>query len=95
MREYAVLLDGEVVSSLANGGAVELSVTPGRHTVQMKIDWCTSVRLEIDTETGKTVSLACGANRSLFLLCLYLTVWKDRYLWLRKTGELAPSKPWT
>ena len=94
LREYAVLLDGAPVSRLPNGAAVALRVTPGRHTVQVKIDWCTSVRLELDAVAGETITLACGANRSLLLLCLYLTVWKERYLWLRKTGKLAPSTPW-
>lgn len=86
LRDYEIVLDGRRVSTVSNGAEASLAVAPGRHSVQMKIDWCTSPAFEVNVEAGATVLLECGPNISFWLGPLYLTVWRDRYMWLRAAG---------
>jgi hypothetical protein len=84
LRDYAVLVDGKVVAHVSNGAETEFDVEPGKHTVQMKIDWCRSLALDVDVDSGKTVTLLCGPNVSILLGLLYITVWRNKYMWLRR-----------
>ena len=52
MRPYQVWVDGEKKAVVANGQAVEMTVAPGNHTVELKINWCSS----------NTVTVAAGAS---------------------------------
>lgn len=83
-RDYTILLDGKEVARVANGAETEIDVEPGKHTVQMKIDWCRSLALDVDVDAGKTVTLLCGPNFSILLGFLYITVWRNKYMWLRR-----------
>lgn len=86
-RKYNVLLDGKEVTRVSNGSEVEFEVEPGKHTVQMQIDWCSSQKFEVDATAAEPLILECGPNASPFLAFLYVTVWKNKYIWLR--GSLA------
>lgn len=44
-RKYKVLIDGEKVGALKNGGSESFEVGAGRHEVMMKVDWCSSLEL--------------------------------------------------
>lgn len=89
-RQYAVVVDGEEVGKIGNGGELSVDLAPGSHTVQMRIDWCSSPALEVSLQAGNTVYLACGPAANPLLGGLYVTVWKDRYLWLRQVA--GPSR---
>jgi hypothetical protein len=82
-RKYTVLLNGREIATVSNGSEVEFDVEPGKHTVQMKIDWCNSPEFEVDTRAGETVVLECGPNASPLSAFLYITLLKKQYLWLR------------
>jgi hypothetical protein len=82
-RKYTVLLDGKEIAAVSNGSAVEFEAEPGKHTVQMKIDWCCSPMLEVDVQ-AEPVVFECGPNASPFLVLLYITLWKNKYIWLRR-----------
>ncbi len=53
-RKLGVLVDGEVVALVGIGETTVLSVVPGQHRLQLKMDWCTSPELEIFAEAGRT-----------------------------------------
>lgn len=82
LRDYAVLVDGREVARVSNGAEVAFDVAPGKHTIQMKIDWCGSAKLEINPAMGETVILTCGPNGSIVLGILYISIWKNKYIWL-------------
>lgn len=84
IRDYTVLLDGREVARVANGAETEVSVEPGKYSVQMKIDWCRSLALDVHVDSGETVTLLCGPNFSILLGLLYITVWRNKYMWLRR-----------
>jgi hypothetical protein len=59
LRGYAVLIDGEPIAKIRNGQRLVLPVKPGRHEVFLKISWCRSPSLHLDTEPGEVTELAC------------------------------------
>jgi hypothetical protein len=89
MRKYRVFVDGVGCRDLAEGDEVRIAVTPGSHVVRMKIDWCWSPPLTVDVEEGAERLLECGPNANPFLVLVYITFLKDRYLWLRHAGTTA------
>lgn len=48
LRRLVVEVDGTVVARLKQGESVNLTVTPGSHQVQGRMDWTTSPKLELD-----------------------------------------------
>lgn len=86
-RKYTVLLDGKEVAQVSNGSEAVFDVEPGKHTVQMQIDWCQSRKFEVDASIAEPLILECGPNASPFLAFLYVTLWKNDYIWLR--GSMA------
>lgn len=87
VRDYHLLLDGREAGRVANGATLRLELSPGHHTLQMAIDWCRSPPLEISLAEGESARLECGANAHPLLALLYISLWKDRYLWLRRASD--------
>lgn len=92
VRKYQILVDGKNVAELARGDEIAIPLAPGQHTVQMKIDWCTSPKLQVDCSAGQTVVLECGPNANPLVAMLYITIWKSKYLWLRPAQQGLLSK---
>ncbi|MYN00971.1 hypothetical protein GTP41_02560 [Pseudoduganella sp. DS3] len=90
-RKYQVLLDGKFVADIGHGQEVRIALQPGRHSVQMKIDWCTSPALQFDCAAGQAAAFMCGPNAKPFTALLYITLWKGQYLWLRPAQPGARS----
>jgi hypothetical protein len=88
-RDYRIVIDGAHAGSVANGEKIRIAVAPGRHTVRMQIDWCWSPEVVVDVGTGMEHVFACGPNANPFLAVLYITLWKNKYLWLRESGAGA------
>src|SRR5229473_1060549 len=86
-RRYTVLIDGAEAGSVAPGGSFVGTVGAGQHEVRMTIDWCGSEAVFVDVEPGQTARLICRSNirlRWVFLLPLYVTIWRNRYIALEK-----------
>lgn len=56
-RKIAIYIDGVRVGSLANGESQTYEVSPGRHDVSAKIDWCGSQNKSIDLKNSQTQTL--------------------------------------
>jgi hypothetical protein len=63
-RSYAVMIDGEPVAKVRRGQRLELPITPGRHDVFMKIDWCRSPSVDVDARPGEVIRLSCAPGGS-------------------------------
>lgn len=53
LHAYVVLLDGKKIGELKNGESKTFKISPGAHSIWMKIDWCGSKTLQfysVDTE---------------------------------------------
>ena len=92
LRKYRVLLDGKRVGNIENGGALTLEVEPGRHQLQMRIDWASSPRVLVEVGPGKEAVLGCGSTLSLTRAPLQAFLHPRSYLYLRL--EPGPGSPW-
>ncbi|MEU6355919.1 hypothetical protein ABZ896_42520 [Streptomyces sp. NPDC047072] len=61
LRRYKVYVDGEHVGDLRRGETCLRAVSPGTHTVQVKISWCSSRPLSVGVSEGERQELACRA----------------------------------
>ena len=83
VRAYTVVLDGQHVGSLRRGQEITLQTTAGTHELQLEIDWCSSKQVSFSIAETQTKSFECGNNVKVILALLYITLWRDDYLWLR------------
>ncbi|MFJ3224597.1 hypothetical protein ACIPJS_14760 [Streptomyces sp. NPDC086783] len=64
LRGYEVLIDGRKVGQVRRRQRARYDVTPGPHTVRMRIDWCSSPDVKITVAAGESVTLICEPNGS-------------------------------
>ena len=67
-RAYKVAIDGERMGSVGFGQEQVFEVAPGRHQVQLHIDWCRSRPVEVDVAEGAEVRLACSGRNAVAAL---------------------------
>jgi len=67
MRPYKVLVDGVASGSVKQGESVTILVAPGTHTVQLKIDWCTSRAVAVEVPPSARATLRCSAGGSALM----------------------------
>ena len=63
-RSYVVMIDGEQAAKVRHGQRLELPITPGRHEIFLKIDWCRSPSIELDARPGEVIQLSCAPGGS-------------------------------
>jgi hypothetical protein len=93
MRDYIVLVDGSECGRVGNDGEVRVHVEPGRHCVQLKIDWCGSPAVDVDVPEGVVQVLDCGPNATPLTAFFYVIFRSGRYLTLQPgaRGEAVPD----
>ena len=92
-RNYIVLVDDQNVGRVANGAEVQIALEPGKHFVQLKLDWCRSPVMEIDAKMGAQVLLECGPTRPSYFSVIgifwHITFNRKKYMWLRPVAANA------
>ncbi|WP_430614268.1 hypothetical protein [Flavobacterium sp. JP2137] len=72
LRNYRVFIDGQKVGTVANGETKEFVATAAKHSIQTKIDWCSSPIIYIDGDDSSVhnfkVSSFAYKNKSWKLL---------------------------
>jgi len=87
-RKYKVILDGKRVGALRSGEKKEFETEPGRHSIQMAIDWGRSNTLEFNIGRDQ-MAFVCNCNCGGWRMCLgllYATVWASKYLHIEIEG---------
>ena len=87
-RSYKLLVDGEEQGELRHGEAKAFDVAPGRHTVQMKIDWATSVPIDVEMPEGATEHFTCR-GRNPFGALYWTTFGRKKYIVLERGDSTA------
>jgi hypothetical protein len=85
VRNYRIIINGEVIGTIANGAELRHPIDPGPHTLQAKIDWCGSPEVRIDagdTDTTVIVQNRMSALQALIPLfpLWYISFSRGRYL---------------
>jgi hypothetical protein len=59
-RSYAVLVDEAQVAKVKRGQTLRLPISPGRHKIYLRIDWCRSPGMDIDASPGEIINIYCA-----------------------------------
>lgn len=59
-RSYSVIVDDAQVAKVKRGQTLRLPVSPGRHEVYLRIDWCRSPSVDISASPGEIINLRCA-----------------------------------
>ena len=92
LRAYKILVNGQPVGKVDNGGVLDLPLEPGVHQVSAKIDWCASPPMSVTIASGGVVELELGCNEGVWGglgLLIALVFQSQKFLYLRT--PLMPS----
>jgi hypothetical protein len=60
LRAYQIYIDGQKVSKLKPGETDTFTLSPGRHKLQLKQDWTTSEKLQVDLGDNDRAQFVCA-----------------------------------
>ena len=88
LRAYAILLDGDKLGEIKNGETREFPISPGRHQLRVKIDWCGSMTIPFVAATGNEIldfSVRSNLKGSGGLAALYYVIFRpNKYIVLER-----------
>jgi hypothetical protein len=84
--QYKIQLDGRTVGLLAEGASLRQEITPGPHTIQARIAWCSSEELHSEA-TGDVNLRVKSARRGwrVLLSAFYSVFYAGQYLTIELT----------
>lgn len=87
-RAYNVLIDGAVVNLIKQGMKLQLDVPPGEHTLQLKIDWCSSKPIPFMATDKESLTFYVKSNlRGRAFQSLYFVLFaRDEYILLEQAN---------
>lgn len=63
LRSYRIYIDGVKVGKVADGAMESFEVTAGTHTIEVKIDWCSSPTISLNVGEGEQEIATVGSNK--------------------------------
>lgn len=87
VRAFKVLIDGEEVGTLREGAPFTHEMTPGRHELQLKLDWGKSPIEEFEVRAGQELRYWCRTNGNPLSAIYYATLGANKYI------VLEPQEP--
>ena len=89
LRDFAVWVDGQLVGKIPDGVNSRFALSPGEHTVFLKLDWCQSDALTVRVTPGEEVQLVCGSDivgwkNMLAIVYLFLAAIPGTWIYLRR-----------
>lgn len=82
MRAYKVLFDRTEIGKIRQGDLMQFSVPEGKHTLQLKIDWCTSKPVTFEL-TQQPITFECGSKTAIKAIFSAFFK-KNDYIWLNR-----------
>ena len=89
LRAYKIVVDGALVGTVQAGQSVTLPITPGKHSLRLRIDWCASEEIPFEAQPEEPIIFECGsslANWRVFMMFFYVLFRPRKYLWLRRAA---------
>ena len=77
---YRVLVDGRQRAEIGDDSTVQIGLTPGEHTVCLRVKWCGSPELRFTIQPGEIVRMECLPAARPVLALLYITIWRNQYI---------------
>ena len=91
LRNYKIIIDGNCYGEIKNGEVKKIDISSGNHTMYLKIDWCRSNNIEFNISEDEVLNFECGPSArgwKILLSILYITIFRNKYLWIRKKAEV-------
>lgn len=91
-RQYKVVVDGEEKGQIKNGGTFECEIAPGRHTLELKVDWCGSNILKFEVADNEKAYFDCGSNLrgwKIFKASKIMREAPNEWIWLKSLSNKA------
>jgi hypothetical protein len=91
-RAYRVEIDGNIAGQISAGEVQFFPVSPGKHSVVLKVDWCSSPASEVDVQAGAGAMLYCGATYTDWRCTFAPFICANNYLYVRPApaSEVEP-----
>lgn len=86
LRKYKLVIDGEQCGTIGRGETVTQQLEPGRHSVKLTINWCSSEKLTVDIAGDETVKLWCRPRANPLTVLWFITLGSTRYIRLGYAG---------
>ena len=86
MRAYKILVDRMPAGEIRSKETKNFSIPSGDHTIQLKVDWCTSRKLDVDVSPDQSIDL-CSRSRNPFLALYWITFDRREYIDLTPDPE--------
>lgn len=89
IRAYHIHLDGRSIGTIKAGGTCEFDIAPGSHSLEVRIDWCTSPLRMFQVKEGEVVEYECGSHLKgwrMFAALWYIALARNKYLELKRVG---------
>lgn len=84
-RLYRIEVDGSIVGEVWPNQSAFIALSPGAHTIKVKIDFMSSNELQVEIHPGDAVRLVCRGSGSVVALFRTLFKWKS-YLTLERAS---------
>lgn len=87
LRSYKVILDECYIGDISTDEIKTFEVTPGNHTIYLKIDWCRSNKLDFYASENEVIEFDCDCSIKgwrILINIIYITFLKNKYLWIKK-----------
>ena len=81
LRGIKILIDNKEIGKIKDGESKTISVEPGEHKLQAKLDWCYSNEITFNLNDGDIKRFNLNGTNPLLGL-YYLTFARDKYLTL-------------
>lgn len=64
-RDYEIIIDGEAVGTISPNETKAFNVAKGQHTINAKIDWCSSPDLIVELNENLTQTIHVGVLKQI------------------------------
>lgn len=86
LRSYKILLDGTEVGTIKQGHTWTHNCNPGQHSLQLKVDWLTSPKVDFEvTSDNQPIVFECRNNIIPMLAIVYILM-PSRWIALTRTA---------
>ena len=96
VRQYSILLDGQVLGEIGEAEVKTFVIEPGEHRLVAKIDGCGSRTIKFTASPNDDLTFIVESNvrgAKAALALFYILVARSRYLRLRQVPDLAGFAP--
>jgi hypothetical protein len=91
LRPYDILIDDKRVLDINEGERKQFSVSPGARSVSLRVDWCRSHTLRLNTENGQSTELWCWPKARIYTWLFFLTLGWNRYIALSPQPKIGST----